>query len=1367
MDLSTIFPTYENAPQQEGPYCHPTPSGGAVLTVNPIPGCQGCVKAGNANHESFHEWQVRTADGDFWEAATPWAAEMQHPFAFLWFAQAYLWLREKSTDGWMALWKYENAFRAMQLDGTKLGVPFVTGAMFPVVSASGNSMTIDTSGVDPRIAIDGTPIQAGDGVRFYGNNCAAGRLKTWLIQPDAPFEAGGSQPSTMELNLSRLVDPRVTTAADPDSAWSAQAFIYREIKAPENWIYVEPPDYFYGVQRVVEFDSGDAEWAAGAFELKTAAGASTRVAVPHGGASGTKRLLIVEVQHEVDGDWEDITNSVQPFEITGDGRLFIANTNGNATAGVSTLYLGDSVNGVSGQGALYDPDNDVAVRVTFYWRTDADDYANEPIIVQSERCQHCRIDSGAFWATPGGESTHIDYLPAALPTSAYCAKFNDGANTDDFNSRCYQCNTCPHFAPLGESNFLTPVRMQAAFVQLWYGVSQGREQQTPGVASLLNFYIRRLGTPGILSLVSPRSYLEYPNNYTPTTELFGAANHGYLTDDGYFRQGAAHCLYAMDSDDSSADDYTSPQTPPSGNGVFAERVTDWLAKNSTLKLTADDTDDLDKEIRRHFGANSLNLLRQEGVTMGDGQGRIQRLARGFSTTEKVLISNTNPAIDGFQRTEHGGLMWGAFNDAGESVASGSAEHTLGLMVYLGPMPFGTHESILAYQGMGDYLAGLVYDLTDNGDGTFTLTAYPEAMAAAYASGGGQETAAFYSGGNIVGPPEFARWRNSATYAWWNSLGPRQGAYAGHVIVFVDLASGALIGTDPIALPDLHQIVEANGYSGDRFHYLLGSFGDYNESLNAFIFANVVGRPLGVPFNADAYTDRADQLVLTDVDGRLGRIAASIPPGTVFYVLNTATMPYSAAVPSFYYDLREESGSGTSNWIGTGGTWSAINRVGGWFGLDKTAAATVRAANPTCIRADVVGGRYNHCAYVDARQFNETAAALACIDTAIFNRSGGAADIQERRYQLVSFYTSGEFGGEGTSHPSDPTLVLLSGDTTPRIWSDPVAGGDPATTDADAAGFGTARGCGFESGAMTVQGSDPASYPFVCTVDSIQTASALPFAGWFSNFVGFNIAGGPDAHSKEWGMKQAGIPFEFRDYAPPTNISPARAVWPVIVTAGSITYTAQRAVVAEEVGFVTRHGIYSGAMVGEPAGSFVGGWNDLAHPDSGVKFSDVYGHIGVIDVDASIAGKLKVALAGREPTGSVQILGASLALTPSEDVQWLDVTGMVQGYNENAHAAFTDVFALLIGATSQSGGFVSVNYTAVSEEWANIINGRAPDATPGTYPPTNIWIVEWVDEAIFDPSIRSAGPVRIVDSNDADIETCYPWAWPQMITTGMA
>lgn len=261
---------------------------------------------------------------------------------------------------------------------------------------------------------------------------------------------------------------------------------------------------------------------------------------------------------------------------------------------VSTLYLGSTVQGVPGYDDLISDAE--AIRVLYCWEAAPDDYQSRPVIVHSAICRHSLCDVSGTW---GDRTNHAS---SVMPKSSfYCALANRStaaggppSGIANYNSRCYQLNTCSDFDPVPREWFSISTE-ETLFLhrQLWMGNPGGLIQIVPGDSSPRNSLHTRFNHPSIWSSFTPEPLQRPPQMYA--FFLLKALSHGCgrfgYEDSGDFIQGLMH-----DAADSSAtlDGMTYPD-----EGVLPLLISGMDAKhNITDNALLTDTTDETSEFRR-------------------------------------------------------------------------------------------------------------------------------------------------------------------------------------------------------------------------------------------------------------------------------------------------------------------------------------------------------------------------------------------------------------------------------------------------------------------------------------------------------------------------------------------------------------------------------------------------------------------------------------------------------------------------------------------------------------------------------------------------------------------------------------------------
>jgi len=699
-------------------------------------------------------------------------------------------------------------------------------------------------------------------------------------------------------------------------------------------------------------------------------------------------------------EWTVVADSATPMATT--SRLFVHHDLGDVDheSAYSTLYLSGTIDGKTGYENLMT--GAVAIEVSYWPEIEPDDYENRPRAVGSRRCRYCQPDLGGVWGYDGPDGRGYRW---------YCAAKNFAdtpLGLSEFGAQCYLVNVCQHFAPVPITSFLNPAGVLKILEEMWTGSPGGLRQIRPGSSSHRNLAWYRATRPSITSHLTHNDLLAYTMQYTPWYWPRGSSAYGRWHDEA-FKQGVAH-----EHEESGDETWDDPNTDTPPDGILPVKIAGWKTKHDPIENhELIERDDPYGELARWPTPNCWGTFREGMATLaGDpGPSRYQRLNQGQTIENETILIPRIEATTGLQTREHGLVEYGWWNAGLVRCAEGSAVY--GALIRVLPHPHLTDPGTAIAAGTIHSITVSEYTLEDVTE--YVIECEPSLHHGQWYTvlpglGTVINSEAFYTGGNVVGAPEWARNRNPAEEsALVNACGPGKGAGRGNHMVFFDGASVAKtydIGETANNETPLFSIMEARFCaSSDRFAW--DDAGAYSADPDDDWYDEHVAACYFRPHEEKAWGNKYDLLYVADPDGVIADMitAGTVAAGKTFAVYNWyATFSPLSAARSLYWTTYQ-----TSAWTqltGGGTDFDEIDSSIGLIAVKKAAAATIYAAGAHCFRVVAPDGRLSQASMGYVTALNETQQALQALDEVLSPvRVGGTeSTMKVVRHQMLSRFT---------------------------------------------------------------------------------------------------------------------------------------------------------------------------------------------------------------------------------------------------------------------------------------------------------------------------------------------------------------------------
>jgi len=994
-------------PAETSPYVYPAISG-ADLEILPHDGCLGCPLAQSAlNHSTYDRRRLNADSGGPYYGPPSWDSVHTLPGAH-WIRQAQAalyWLSKIAhrftTYGWTASGYdyYEN----------NVPNPIVISS-HAVLSANGNRIEIDCSEsyADPRNGMGGTPYMVGDGVVFSGNNLATRMNARMLIGIDDPPGHGDEKPSSVTLVLDADVGDLCMISADDEEEWTCYAAICREVDMPLPWVgyydwnaetpitgfYADRESFFYGSRIVREFITDPGEWEETEdFALTDANDGDCEVALPMSGETGVNRTLVVETW---DGStWTDATSAITGL-YTFDGAGALRVSGGASVLRLSAADFSESFS---------------KLRITYYARTAADDYAGKATNVCAGQCRWSWPDWGGIWGVGGGAHD-------AEGVTWFCINHGSASGAGNFTPRCYQVNTCDMFEPIPADAFWTMAALRAAVDQIWNcGPPLVLWRLTP-IPPNNQIVLYRRGVPSILGMFTPAAEQEYGNNSVELHQPLECGAFGRIDEANAWHAGAAS-EYPADSE--------LPAAPSAGALAFLigealeGEYPPW--QNLVNRDGLIGNHDPCGEWRYWPLYNLAATDRNWGDNLwGDSLSRFQARAGGYAASEQVLLSGINTTSLSEQSLRDGRIQFGAWDEDFEPCAAENAEY--GAKVWLYPMPWpsvaGPLISAAAPPGYNSedfapYIYGQIHSIAlDSGAGNnvYKIIVKPS-----------DTGLGFYAGGNFCGVPNWARLRIETAPLWYSHLGPHHGARVGHAVSFHVNNSGEPTADAAITIPWIDDdsnpipaafvirkaapfgIVDTDGnQSSTGFHWTTGEIGSQGGGLPAYE---------GYPPDFVDWGNVCDAVWVADDNGILAAALDAETIGAGDWILLRADHTFGWAGSGCAGDgdavYARWTAREADDWVDISSSLTQYHAVNGCYFIGADAAEDMKSEPSICLRFDCQEGRLGRTAYYWANTINMTRLAIEAMHTvqsAIV--AYPSAELEEMHWQFLSDTYVGTF-----------------------------------------------------------------------------------------------------------------------------------------------------------------------------------------------------------------------------------------------------------------------------------------------------------------------------------------------------------------------
>lgn len=411
---------------------------------------------------------------------------------------------------WLLWWK--EAAPAYPIGGSGY-TPFITSQGYPIVSASGKTLTLRTAGRDPRNTVIfnkltqpdplgpyvnetalGVFPQPGDMCTFSENSVIAGRVQAKVVAMNfKSLPATVGQNSTFTVTLDQEIG-YAAMKAEPESSDEPRASFWREAYEPERWVEPKDPFWLLCAEKVDVFDLASLP-AGGVLELKGFTGQPGLSAFPIAdGENGSSFRGTFKLEASSDGgnSWADLTASLRV-----DGRYprFVVEQL-SASSLTTKLYLGATDYFGAAQPNLVEGKTHFRVRHCPKVASRAQPGAHQPC---QDRCEHAKQDhTKASFDAVGGPGFDKDLAGRQW----FCAQRNNPdvtlQNLQRFKANCAQHGSCRAFAHRAMAG-MDPYILH----QLICAENKTVLSTNPGSNSPNDFIILRLTTPSILWLMTP------------------------------------------------------------------------------------------------------------------------------------------------------------------------------------------------------------------------------------------------------------------------------------------------------------------------------------------------------------------------------------------------------------------------------------------------------------------------------------------------------------------------------------------------------------------------------------------------------------------------------------------------------------------------------------------------------------------------------------------------------------------------------------------------------------------------------------------------------------------------------------------------
>jgi len=1327
-------------PAETSPYVYPAISG-ADLEILPHDGCLGCPLAQSAlNHSTYDRRRLNADSGGPYYGPPSWDSVHTLPGAH-WIRQAQAalyWLSKIAhrftTYGWTASGYdyYEN----------NVPNPIVISS-HAVLSANGNRIEIDCSEsyADPRNGMGGTPYMVGDGVVFSGNNLATRMNARMLIGIDDPPGHGDEKPSSVTLVLDADVGDLCMISADDEEEWTCYAAICREVDMPLPWVgyydwnaetpitgfYADRESFFYGSRIVREFITDPGEWEETEdFALTDANDGDCEVALPMSGETGVNRTLVVETW---DGStWTDATSAITGL-YTFDGAGALRVSGGASVLRLSAADFSESFS---------------KLRITYYARTAADDYAGKATNVCAGQCRWSWPDWGGIWGVGGGAHD-------AEGVTWFCINHGSASGAGNFTPRCYQVNTCDMFEPIPADAFWTMAALRAAVDQIWNcGPPLVLWRLTP-IPPNNQIVLYRRGVPSILGMFTPAAEQEYGNNSVELHQPLECGAFGRIDEANAWHAGAAS-EYPADSE--------LPAAPSAGALAFLigealeGEYPPW--QNLVNRDGLIGNHDPCGEWRYWPLYNLAATDRNWGDNLwGDSLSRFQARAGGYAASEQVLLSGINTTSLSEQSLRDGRIQFGAWDEDFEPCAAENAEY--GAKVWLYPMPWpsvaGPLISAAAPPGYNSedfapYIYGQIHSIAlDSGAGNnvYKIIVKPS-----------DTGLGFYAGGNFCGVPNWARLRIETAPLWYSHLGPHHGARVGHAVSFHVNNSGEPTADAAITIPWIDDdsnpipaafvirkaapfgIVDTDGnQSSTGFHWTTGEIGSQGGGLPAYE---------GYPPDFVDWGNVCDAVWVADDNGILAAALDAETIGAGDWILLRADHTFGWAGSGCAGDgdavYARWTAREADDWVDISSSLTQYHAVNGCYFIGADAAEDMKSEPSICLRFDCQEGRLGRTAYYWANTINMTRLAIEAMTTAQSEWVGGGYSLLAWHWQWLNYDDS---YGQGISAPP---LALSDGNTYGLVDAEendgPGGYGYGATeAAAKAAASANVSGSGWWGWFRSPSTSSPYTPTGTDWVMQAEKEFIQPIAGTEAFGNGINVG---ETHlgahiRRHWWIRQTGFSFVPQLAVNlPDGGTVEQCVAPARVKIG--TYIWQRKTVYVSCAVVTwERG--TGDWVGIPYWTSIGDLYDLY--SAGVDPNPPYDGMGD-DYSEEPASGVTLALVG-VPPGDVVYGGvpyvilatAGIEVNESGDDSYhdTDFTSIAQAYMDSRlDSQFEHIQGIVISAlNSGEPGYPKESWTSLGEY----------PASSGIYH----WRVDFEQERLTSPEVSLGTPV-VKFAGDADV-----------------
>jgi len=853
---------------------------------------------------------------------------------------------------WIAHGVYADTVDASKIRAQD-GNSWVSTFNFPILAASGHTLTLDATTLDPRaltlytysypnpsppptnlsFPVTGC-IAPNDTVEFRDDSVLAGRVEAKIVGID--FSALDASQAEFDIELDQECSFAMTPTTPGGTTFTARVKAHRY--APELW------------QEIIDhYDPGWArlqrQWTAAQFPvgniftLTNSVSANCRVAQLKQGMVNFEATIRAEKQ--VAGVWSDITISA--------ANLIIAQTGSATGAGswVSTLDLDGLITGAS------------AVRITYY----AEVISGGGLKVCEGKCHWDKPDwagvlgikqegspltrgagpRGAFYChRRGGWSGHGDGPPYVDPPSGL-AQYVPG--------NCYRTtDDCDGF----ELNIPSTEYLSTFLRDIWHSQSSKRLQDTPGDAVYWTLY--RIKHPSLDSLaemygIAPpvtwfQQVLFEENGGYGQLKTLGGAFDEWVTGGPFQIGGVGN---GVDWAGGIAGAIFLTTNPPNEGlweriAIFGTR--EWESLSDGLGDAVDATTDpyFDRYFQKRKPQCTQNYT-GEIAALPEGEGH----AQSFPTRENLIIGNLD--IASLVAVDKQDLLW----EAGAWTVEGIA---CSRRLTVRALDNWTNSSRVKVQGT-------VYEATDPSPGSNVILVACELAgdhcASKLVSGGGaDETPTLYdAGGNIVEAPAWARSQNYYEADSYRKWGPQGGkAVTGDVVYF----TGAGV---PAALVGLG--------------FYVRSVAPQSGAADAGATPPMSGCP-GMPPGYDDFWNKRDVVALWDDNGLLAANLAGLAAVTFDVKTDGVLYPVAADPTKGAIVLSHDTfNTGATDFVDiTAANWICPNRAAGIVYLKTSYVAGLAASPNHCFELAVC--RANRLNQIGEHHVNQVGQALEVLDS---------------------------------------------------------------------------------------------------------------------------------------------------------------------------------------------------------------------------------------------------------------------------------------------------------------------------------------------------------------------------------------------------